>query len=72
MTLVDDIVILDSRWYPECGIVRVQTKFDGIRYYIRGTFQGNSQTDDELLVWRYGNTFPKAAGDVLFGIKETN
>lgn len=68
---MNDPIILDSRWFSDCGIVRMKTEFDGIRYYICGTdhSDGNSQAQDEAYIASWGSTFPKDAGDVLFGIK---
>ena len=62
--------VLDSMWFVRCGIVRVQTEYDGIRYYIHGMeFNENStESADAQYIAEWGSTFPNDAGDVLFGI----
>ena len=64
--------ILDKMWFNGVGIVRVQTDFDGIKYYIKG-MDGmgieNTEEEDAQLVADWGSTFPSDAGDVLFGVK---
>ena len=62
-------VILGSFWFSGCGVVRVKTEYDGIKYYICGTREGRTQKEDENLIANWGSTFPKEAGDALFGIK---
>jgi hypothetical protein len=65
--------ILDVRWFNSVGIVRVEDPYEGIKYYIK-------QLDEDLELFGteeqgmkyiadWGNTFPKDAGDVLFGVK---
>ena len=64
--------ILDSIWFINCGIVRVEDEFDGIKYYIRGLQAGEWSTPekDANYIADWGSTFPKDAGDVLFGIAQ--
>lgn len=65
--------ILDAMWFSSCGIVRVQTEYDGIKYYIKGTHGFGVETteeDDSTMIAQWGSTFPSDAGDVLFGIKK--
>lgn len=63
--------ILDVYWFNGGGIVRVDTEYDGIVYYIRGIdgdmFKG--PTTDARFIAEWGSTFPNAAGDALFGVK---
>lgn len=67
--------ILDVKWYcaghGNCGIVRVQDEYDGIKYYI-GSFpgeeRGHNEEEDKQWIADWGSSFPVAAGDVLFGI----
>jgi len=50
------------------GIVKVNDQYDGIKYYI-GTCSGSSEEEDIDHITSWGSTFPKTAGDILFGIK---
>ena len=62
--------ILDTIWYINCGIVRVEDEYEGIKYYIRG-LQANEWTTPEIdarCVADWGSTFPKEVGDILFGV----
>jgi hypothetical protein len=63
--------ILDTYWFNGGGIVRVETDYDGVKYYIR-SFGHNGASDeytDAHYIAMWGNSFPKDAGDVLFGVK---
>ena len=60
--------ILDVMWFNGCAIVRVESDFDGIKYYIRSIIGDNAEQDKQLVA-DYGSSFPKFAGDLLFGIK---
>ena len=62
--------ILDTLWYINCGIVRVEDEYEGIKYYIRG-LQANEWSTPEIdarVVADWGSTFPKEVGDILFGV----
>ena len=63
--------ILDVRWFNGCGIVRVDTALDGIRYFIKDIRPYGSETEQEDIqdIADWGSSFPKEAGDVLFGEK---
>lgn len=64
--------ILGKYWFCKGGIVRVQTDYEGIKYFILGMKlepYGNPD-DDAIYIAEMGNTFPKDAGDALFGVKE--
>ena len=62
--------ILDTLWYINCGIVRVEDEYEGIKYYIRGiqNTEWSTPEKDSQLVADWGSTFPKEVGDVLFGV----
>lgn len=60
--------VLDAIWFNKVGIVRVEDEYDGIKYYIKDV-GGLNEEDDTWYVVNWGSTFPKAAGDVLFGVK---
>lgn len=63
--------ILDVRWFcgrNGTGIVRVEDKYDGIKYYIAG-IEGYNEQQDMRFIADYGTPFPKDAGDVLFGVE---
>jgi hypothetical protein len=63
--------ILDVKWFcgrTNVGIARVEDEYDGIKYYIAG-IEGYDEADDAQFIADYGSTFPKEAGDVLFGVK---
>lgn len=64
--------IVDTRWFcgsTNVGIVQVRDKYDTtFKYYIAGVRGWNEQSDAEFIA-DYGSTFPKDAGDVLFGVK---
>lgn len=61
--------VLDSIWFINCGIVKVQTEYDGIKYYIRGLQEHEWSTPehDAQYVAEWGSTFPQEVGDILFG-----
>ena len=61
--------VLDSYWFHGGGIVRVQTEYEGIKYYIRGMEHSFSPEVDAEWIAEWGNTFPNHVGDVLFGVK---
>ena len=61
--------ILDVLWFNLCGIVRVEDEYDGIKYYIRPIRGVQTEEQDMEDIAAYGTTFPKDAGDVLFGEK---
>lgn len=70
---------LDVKWFcsghGNVGIVRVQNDYYGydddneIKYYI-AKVTGKDEQADIQWVMQYGSSFPKDAGDVLFGVKE--
>ena len=67
--------ILDVLWFcgrTNVGIVRVEDEYDGIKYYIgsppdAGTMRSSEEEDIQFIA-DWGSTFPKHAGDVLFGV----
>lgn len=67
--------ILDVLWFcgsSNVGIVRVEDEYDGIKYYIGSPpfseCSPNSEEDDSNWIADWGSSFPKHAGDVLFGV----
>ena len=62
--------VLDSTWFINCGIVKVLDEYEGIKYYIRGIQANEWSTpeQDAEMVANWGSTFPREAGDVLFGV----
>ncbi len=65
------IKILAFRWFTAhtlIGIVRVQTKYDGIHYYIGGVPHPSNESTDAEYIADWGSHFPSEAGDILFGI----
>lgn len=68
--------ILDVRWFcgrTNVGIVRVEDEYDRIKYYIASPPDANtmrsSEEEDIQFIADWGSTFPKEAGDVLFGVE---
>lgn len=65
------MTILDVRWFcaghGNAGIVRVQTEYDGVKYYI-GQCSGHDEDFDKQHIADWGSSFPVEAGDVLFGV----
>ena len=63
--------ILDVRWFcaghGNVGIVRVETQYEGIKYYI-GQCVGLNEETDKNNIADWGSTFPSDAGDILFGV----
>jgi len=49
------------------GIARVETDYDGIKYFI-GHVSGIKETLDAQYVAEWGSTFDYAAGCTLFGV----
>ena len=62
--------VLDSIWYINCGIVRVEDEYEGIKYYIRGLQANEWSTPerDAQFVAEWGSSFPREVGDILFGV----
>jgi hypothetical protein len=63
------VKILGVVWFNTCGIVRVETDHEGIKYFIRAISGLQSEKDDIDLIAGWGTTFPNDAGDVLFRVK---
>jgi hypothetical protein len=61
--------ILDVRWFQTVGIVRIEDKYEGIKYYI-GRGVGEDEQVDREYIANWGSSFPKSAGDALFGINQ--
>lgn len=64
--------ILDVVWFcgtTNVGIARVLTEYEGIKYYI-SAFNPSLEELDAQFIADWGSTFPKDAGDVLFGISD--
>lgn len=68
--------ILDSYWFTPMGgdiigIVKVQTEYDGIKYYIGTVYKypgegGLDKKNDEKTIAENGAKFPKEAAEKLF------
>ena len=62
--------VVDVRWFcgghGNVGIVKVEHKFDGIKYYI-GQCEGVSEEVDTNHIASWGSRFPDASGKILFG-----
>jgi hypothetical protein len=64
--------ILGVHWFSNrslVGIVRTEDEWDGIKYYITAVSNPSTEDVDAQFVADWGSTFPKEAGDVLFGVK---
>jgi len=62
--------ILDSYWFNPMGsaiigIVKVETEYDGIKYYI-GTASGRDTDDDARHIAERGAKFPTETAETLF------
>lgn len=65
--------ILDNKWFSarDCiGVVRVQTDYDGVKYYIGVAQKQNTEDTDIKSIADWGARFPKEAGDLLFGVSD--
>ena len=64
--------ILDVYWFNGGGIVCVETDYDGIRYFINsfGDRGATNELDDMQFIADWGNSFPPAAGDLLFKVMQ--
>lgn len=65
--------VLDVMWFSgvaAIGIVRVETDYDGIKYYIGAPIETTTEQQDAQYIADWGLTFPLDAGDVLFGINK--
>lgn len=60
--------VLDCRWFNDVGIVRVETEYDGIRYYIKAIVTPTTETNDARMIAEWGARFPDEVGDILFGV----
>lgn len=66
--------VIDVLWFcaghGNVGIVKCESQYDGIKYYI-GSFPGEAKnhSEEEDIQWitSLGSRFPDAAGKVLFG-----
>jgi len=65
------MTILDIRWFTNkglIGIARTEDEWDRIKYYISIVQNPSTPELDAQLVAAWGSTFPKEAGDALFGV----
>lgn len=62
--------IIDAKWFGGgtgyIGIIRVYDEYEGIKYYI-GSGYGLDAEDDKKYIAKWGSTFNKESGNVLFG-----
>jgi hypothetical protein len=69
--------IIDVMWFcaghGNCGIVKIEDPYEGNKYYI-GSFPGEegNHNEQEDIQWiaEWGSSFPREAGNVLFGVEE--
>jgi len=59
--------ILDCMWFGNVGIVRAGTDYGEVRYYIKQV-EGRNEEIDKRDIADWGCSFPKDAGDILFGV----
>lgn len=57
MKTMDKYNVIDSFWFEKIGIVKVETKFSGIKFYI-GKGDGKNQQEDEQRIARLGMPVP--------------
>ena len=62
--------VIGVMWFTACGIVRVKTEFGFIKYYIRGVRDWSDEQADAEFIANWGSSFPKEAGDALFGVSD--
>lgn len=66
--------VKDVMWFcgrTNVGIVQVEDPYEGLKYYIAsppGEAKGNNEQEDIDFIAGWGSTFPKDAGDKLFGV----
>jgi hypothetical protein len=63
--------LLNVMWFcgrTSVGIVCVMDEYEGIKYYIAAVGGLDEQADTQFIM-DWGSTFPKDAGDKLFGVK---
>ena len=68
-----DSMIMDVLWFcgrSNVGIVKVKDPYEGIKYYIGSPPTMSDENTDSLWIASWGSTFPKDAGDSLFGVAE--
>lgn len=53
MKTMKEYNVTDSVWFNKIGIVRVETKFNGIKFYI-GKADGQNQEEDEQRIAKLG------------------
>ena len=62
---------IDVMWFgggSQCiGIVRCKDEYEGEKYYV-GSVSGMDEQVDIEHIMAWGATFPKRAGDSLFGV----
>lgn len=54
-------------WFNDVGIVLVEYEYPPFRKYFIKHVPGVNEQQDIQLIRDWGNSFPKDAGDVLFG-----
>ena len=65
--------LLDILWFSGrtlVGIARTEDEWEGIKYYISSVDNPSTPEIDAQFVADWGSTFPKEAGNVLFGVIE--
>lgn len=45
--------VIEAIWFDKIGIVKVQTKYSGIKYYI-GSSKGKNENEDEQWIAKHG------------------
>jgi hypothetical protein len=63
--------MLGVMWFSgrtSVGVVRVIDEYEGIKYYIAAVSGLDEQVDTQFIM-DWGSTFPKDAGDKLFGVE---
>ena len=61
------------RWFTSSlsvGVVQVEDEYDGLLYYI-GPSNANDEVKDVEWIASWGAKFPRAAGDILFGVDKS-
>lgn len=64
--------VLDCRWFNDVGIVKVETEFNGVRYFIKAVVNPTTAENDARMIAEWGVSFPRAVGDMLFGTDNRN
>lgn len=61
--------VINALWFDKIGLVKVQTQYSGIKYYI-GKAHGDDEKEDEQWVAKHGKPVSRLMIKEFFNFKE--